>query len=123
MPSDGIKPFGGCKGNLGHEVSLKSSVAGEIQGMISEFFLFLVLFFSKHQLHREDGGWEDLHGGRLETPLSQPLGIQSRSITSPLPIIRFNDKSCSFFSQNNRVTPNQSTSHERISICEAAWVI
>ena len=44
MPSDGIKPFGRSKGNLGREVSLKSFEAGEIWGMICEFFLVLVLF-------------------------------------------------------------------------------
>lgn len=44
MPSDGIKRFGGSKDNLGHEVSLKSFMVGEIWGMIIEFFLFLVLF-------------------------------------------------------------------------------
>lgn len=44
MPSDGIKPFGGSKGNIGREVSLKSFVAGVIWGMIRGFFLFLVLF-------------------------------------------------------------------------------
>lgn len=44
MPSEGIKSFWGSKGNLGCEVPLKSFVAGETWGMISDFFLFLVLF-------------------------------------------------------------------------------